>query len=72
LPQRACVLTIRGRKEISSDQELVVFYENPRDPLVNEVLRDACGRLNQRSLQRDDRHLRFVVERPPTATGRSD
>lgn len=66
------VLTIRGRKEISSDQELVVFYENPRDPLVNEVLRDACGRLNQRSLQRDDRHLRFAVERPPTATGRSD
>lgn len=66
------ILTIRGRKEISPDQEVVVFYENPRDPLINDALRDACVRLNRRSLQRDDRRLRFAVEQRPTATGRSD
>jgi hypothetical protein len=66
------VLTIRGRKEISAAQELVVFYENPRDPLINEVLRNACVRLNKRALQRDERRLRFAVEPPPAATGRSD
>jgi hypothetical protein len=66
------VLTIRGRKEISAAQELVVFYENPRDPLINDVLRNACVRLNKRALQRDQRRLRFAAEPPPAATGRSD
>ncbi len=27
-----------------------MFYENPRDPAVNAALRDACDRLNQRTL----------------------
>lgn len=58
------VLSISGRKEISDDQELVVFYENPRDALVNDALRDACERLNRRALRRDDRRLRFAVEQP--------
>jgi hypothetical protein len=31
------VLCVHGRKEITSDHELVVFYENPRDPLINEA-----------------------------------
>lgn len=61
------VLPMRGRKESSPDQELVVFYENIRDPLVTEALRDACERLNRRKLQRDDRRLRFAVEPPPAA-----
>jgi len=61
------VLPMRGRKEISPDQELVVFYENIRDPLVTEALRDACERLNRRKLLRGDRRLRFAVEPPPAA-----
>jgi hypothetical protein len=40
-----------------------VFYENIRDPLVTEALRDACERLNARKLLRDDR-LRFAIEPP--------
>lgn len=59
------VLSISGRKEIRDDQELVVFYENPRDALVNDALRDACLRLNRRALRREDRRLRFAVEQPP-------
>ena len=59
------VLSVSGRKELSDDQALVVFYENPRDALVNDVLRDACQRLNRRALYRDDRRLRFAVEQAP-------
>ena len=51
------VLTIRGRKEIKSASERIVFYENPRDPEVTAALSDACVRLNQRQLQRDGRLL---------------
>jgi hypothetical protein len=66
------VLSVRGRKETSPDQELVVFYENIRDPLVTESLRDACERLNRRKLQRDARRLRFAVEPPPAIHERFD
>jgi hypothetical protein len=66
------VLSVHGRKEISRDLELVVFYENPRDPLVNDALSNACERLNRRALLRDDRRLRFVVEQPPTAPSQFD
>lgn len=59
------VLSVRGRKETSPDHELIVFYENFRDPLVNDALRDACARLNLRKLKRGDRRLRFAVEPPP-------
>ena len=59
------VLCIHGRKEIGQDHELVVFYENPRDPLINDALRKACERLNRRELRRDDRRLRFAVEPSP-------
>jgi len=59
------VLSVSGRKELRDDQALVVFYENPRDALVNDVLRDACQRLNRRALYRDDRRLRFAVEQAP-------
>jgi hypothetical protein len=58
------VLSISGRKEIGDDQELLVFYENPRHALVNDALRDACVRLNRRALRREDRRLRFAVEQP--------
>jgi hypothetical protein len=67
------VLSVHGRKEIRREQELVVFYENPRDPLVNDVLSKACEQLNRRALLRDGRRLRFIVEQQPLAArGRSD
>jgi hypothetical protein len=66
------VLAVPGRKQIDRDQELVVLYENPRDPLINEALRDACIRLNRRALRREDRRLRFAVERAPAKRQRFD
>jgi hypothetical protein len=66
------VLSVRGRKETALDNELVVFYENFRDPLVNDALRDACARLNRRKLERGDRRLRFAVEPPPATRERFD
>jgi hypothetical protein len=66
------VLSIRGRKETSPDAERVVFYENPRDPQINDALRAACERLNRRKLQRDDRRLSFAVEPPPAARKQFD
>lgn len=66
------ILCVHGRKEITSDHELVVFYENPRDPLINEALRKACDRINRRGLRRNNRKLRFAVESSPTKRGRFD
>jgi hypothetical protein len=66
------ILSIRGRKEIDRDQELVVLYENPRDLRVNEALRDACSQLNGRALCREDRRLRFTVEPAPAKHSRFD
>ncbi len=66
------VLSVPGRKQIDRDHELVVLYENPRDPIVNEALRDACTRLNRRALSRDGRRLRFAVERAPAKRERFD
>jgi len=66
------VLSVHGRKEIGREQELVVFYENPRDPLVNDALRNACERLNRRALHCDGRRLSFALERIPAARGRSE
>lgn len=56
------VFPLRGRKEIDSEAERIVFYENPRDPQVTEAVKDACRRLNQRGLQRDGRRLHYAVE----------
>ena len=61
----AHVLSIRGRREIRPDEERIVFYENPRDPEINEVLTKACARLNERNLQRGGRRLRYSIEAPP-------
>lgn len=66
------VLTIHGRKEIRPGEELVVFYENPRDPAVNDALHAACARLNSRDLRRDARSLRFTVEPEPARGSRVD
>jgi hypothetical protein len=59
------VLSVHGRKELHRDDELVVLYENFRDPLINDALRDACDRINRRGLRSDGRRLRFAVEPPP-------
>ena len=63
------VFTIHGRKELRMNEELIVFYENPRDPAINDALRDACGHLNKRALQRASRTLRFAVETGLAADG---
>lgn len=63
-------LCVHGRKEIDRDHELVVFYENPRDPLINVALRNACERIDRRGLRRGDRRLRFAVEPSPAKRDR--
>jgi hypothetical protein len=61
----AHVLSIRGRREILPDEERIVFYKNPRDPEINEVLAKACARLNERNLQRGNRRLSYALEEAP-------
>jgi len=55
------IFGIRGRREQTPDEELIVFYENPRDPEANAVLHDACIKLNRRKLIRDGRQLRYAI-----------
>lgn len=56
------VFSVRGRKEVSLDEERIVFYENPRDPEVNTALVEACRHLNSRHLRRKGRLLRYSTE----------
>jgi hypothetical protein len=64
------VLTVSGRKELHHDREVIVLYENYRDPLVTTALRDACDRITRRALRRDGRLLQFLVEPPPPKRAR--
>lgn len=59
------LLTTRGRLIRRDNEEIIVFYENPRDPEMGGALRVAAGRLNSRGLAREGRALRYVVEPPP-------
>ncbi|MCP3962679.1 MAG: hypothetical protein GY719_32975, partial [bacterium] len=59
------VLSIRGRREVGALEELIVFYENPRDGEMNDALRQACIELNSRYLMRRDRLLRYRLEEAP-------
>jgi hypothetical protein len=59
------VFSLAGRKELRPESELIVFYENPRDPKINEALREACDRLNKRAISRDGTALRFAIEPAP-------
>jgi len=61
------VFPIRGRKEIELIVERIIFYANPRDPVVTDALQAACLRLNQRSLKREGRQLHYAVEADPAA-----
>jgi len=56
------IFSLPGRREVSPDEEWIVFYENPRDPEVNTALADACRRLNSRHLRRNGRSLRYSIE----------
>ena len=60
----ARLLTTRGRLIRRPDQEIILFYENPRDPEMGRALRVAADRLNARGLTRHGRALRYVVESP--------
>jgi hypothetical protein len=59
------LLTTRGRLIRRPTEEIVIFYENPRDPEMAGALRVAAERLNSRGLAREGRALRYVVEPPP-------
>lgn len=59
------LLTTRGRLIRRDNEEVIVFYENPRDPEMVGALRIAAEHLNRRGLAREGRALRYVVEPPP-------
>jgi hypothetical protein len=59
------VFSIPGRRETRPGQQLVVLYENPRDPEITEALRHACDLLNSRAIQRDGLALRFAMAPSP-------
>jgi predicted nucleic acid-binding Zn-ribbon protein len=59
------LLTTKGRLIRRESEEVIVFYENPRDPEMIGALRVAVERLNSRGLTRHGRILRYVVEPPP-------
>jgi hypothetical protein len=59
------LLTTRGRLIRRDNEEIIVFYENVRDPEMGGALRIAAERLNSRGLTREGRALRYVVEAPP-------
>jgi len=59
------VMCLQGRREIGAREEVVIFYENQRDPEVTQALRAACVALNKRRLKRDDRSLHYKVEQAP-------
>ena len=62
------VVCLPGRREIVGCEEIVILYENPRDPEVNQAVRAACNILNERNLRREERNLCYRVEpRPPAS-----
>lgn len=61
------VMCLQGRREIGAQEEVVIFYENPRDPEITGALRAACDTLNKRRLKRDDRSLHYRMEQAPDA-----
>jgi hypothetical protein len=56
------IFSLPGRKEVTPDEERIVFYENPRDPEVNAALTEAGRLINSRHLRRNGRLLRYAVE----------
>lgn len=60
------VLCLEGRRETTTKEETIVFYENPRDPELTQALQIACSKLNERCLQRNNRVLRYQIEPAPS------
>lgn len=58
------VFGIKGRRVIRPGEEHIVFYENPRDPAINQTIAEACRQLNQRNLVRQGRRLHYSVGPP--------
>jgi hypothetical protein len=58
------VFSLRGRRTRRPDEEHIVFYENPRDPVINQALAEACRQLNRRGLKRQGRRLSYSLEPP--------
>lgn len=63
----ARVLPLRGRRETGSEEQRVIFYENPRDPEVNAVVAEACKILNTREFVRDGKRVFYEIRPPPPA-----
>jgi hypothetical protein len=61
----ARLLTTRGRLIRRANEEIIIFYENPRDPEMGHMLRVAAERLNHRNIVRNGRSLRYTVESQP-------
>jgi hypothetical protein len=69
--QRA--LSVRGRKEVHRDREIVVLYENSRDPLVTESLAmPAIGSTGEGFAATTDDSVLSSSRRPRRATSPSD
>jgi hypothetical protein len=64
------VFTLRGRREVTSSEERIIFYENPRDPRIKEVIVAACQRLNSRNLSRAGRRLVYSITKAPKSSSK--
>jgi len=58
------IFGIKGRRVSRPGEEQIVFYENPRDPEMNQALAEACHELNKRNLIRHGRRLLYSTEPP--------
>ena len=58
------IFGIKGRRVTRPGEVHIVFYENPRDPAMNQAMAEACRQLNKRTLVRNGRRLHYSVEPP--------
>ena len=58
------IFGMKGRRVTRPGEEHIVFYENPRDPAMNQAIAEACRQLNERTLIRHGRRLHYSVEPP--------
>lgn len=56
------IFGMKGRRVTRPGEEHIVFYENPRDPAMNQAIAEACRQLNKRALVRQGRRLHYSVE----------
>jgi hypothetical protein len=63
-PFMSRIFGMKGRRVTRPGEEHIVFYENPRDPAMNQAMAEACRQLNERTLVRQGRRLHYSVEPP--------